>query len=209
MQRNLLGNRKKVLIEDNGEKRYITEYRKYAIRNANKSEPFFVDYNKIIDNKKVDFTNSKKNTLSVRDKSIIGCLMFEEMMDKIFDDMIENKNIYHFPNSVKLIIGEIEREFDKYSFFTYDTRDCLNKLIQNSEFHGYTWNIIVSKRLRDKLYYYTNVKKQKYTKCKTLNGKQLLASYRGKLSLLMSRLKKRGLDPLYIKRHLKALLQNI
>ena len=170
-----------VLLKDkNGNKGYIKEHRKYSIRNANKNDSYYINYNDLIPTD--SFLYHKRKKLTPRDKSIIGMLIFEEIMDKIFDDMIENKSTYRFPNSVKLIIGQTKKGIDDCSFFTYDTRECIRRDITNAEAYGYTWNIYVSRRLHDKLKHYTEVKKQKYIRCKTLIGKQLLASYRGKLN---------------------------
>ncbi len=173
----------------------VRQLKKKDIRFSTKSENIYIDVKSILPESILDKRNLKLKKLHNRDKFRVITNIFETVMEKILHDMIENKNTYLFPNRVKLFVGEAHtKKNKKISFFAYDTRKCINNHVSDAEFDGYVWRIFPSRKISDKLEYYSNVRQEKYIECKSSIGKQLWASYRGKQSLLMSKLRKKGLS---------------
>jgi len=173
---------------------WTRQLKKSDIRSSKKEENIYIDSCKLMPNDIINKRNLKRRNLITRDKFQVLNFIFDTVMKRVLENMVEDKNIYVFPSNVELIIGTIDNDKKRFSFFTYDTSKTINVAIHNSEFHGYAWTIYTSREINKKLEHYTNVRKENYIKCKTLLGRQSQASYRGKLSLLTSKLRKKGLS---------------
>jgi hypothetical protein len=172
----------------------IRQLKKKDIRFSKKDENTYIDACNILTKDMVDFTNWKKKNFGQYDRLQVLNFIYEEVMKKIMVDMIENKNTYIFHDKTELIIATIDNYKKRFSFFTYDTKNTNNYAVHKAEHYGIAWKIYTSKEIDKILKHYTNVRKENYILCKSLIGKQSLASYRGKLSLLMSKLRKKGLS---------------
>jgi hypothetical protein len=178
-----------------GRKMWEKQVKKVDVRYFKKRDPAFIDHSTLLPTIEGMVHNIPGSTTGKHKKARILNTIFEDVLLKIMDDMIENKNYYTLPNAVDFIIGTMKTKRANYSFFTFDTRRTVNKSVRDAERNGYMWRVIPNKTIGLKLRDYNDNRKYNYIPCKQLLGRQLSARSRGRLDLLMSKLIKKGLRP--------------
>lgn len=182
----------------------IKQVKKKHIRYARKDEKGWIDYNKLLPSRKGYCHNLKSSDMKISKKVAVLNTIFEEVILKIMEDMVENKNEYLLSNGMKFFIGTFKDPQGKYtSFFTFDTQTTEDIAVITAESGGFTWKVIPPKKIGLKLKEYNDVRKYRYTSCKTFLGKQLWGSSRGKLNSLTRKLSKHGLSLSSLLQHLK------
>lgn len=166
--------------------------RKEMLVLAPESKPYHIPYHKILLKRKRYIDGLPKNN---RKCIRLATQIFDFAVDKMLDDMIENKTVLklHYNIELSCFIEEFVYENGRRGIIALDTTKSKSAVVRHSIMNGYRWIVNVPQSKRDRMDDRIFIEKETYTTCSEFTGKQSLVSSKEKCRrLLMSKLKKKG-----------------